>query len=83
MVKEQTKFDLGVVSANCAVFDKSGQNVFVAAEDKVIHIFSVATGSKLGELKGHEDAVLDLCWDLGKENYLVSASADCSYRIWQ
>jgi WD40 repeat protein len=83
MVKEQIKFDIGVVSANCAIFDKSGTNVFVAAEDKTINIFSVATGSKEGQLNGHEDAVLDLCWDSGKENYLVSASADCSFRIWQ
>ncbi len=83
MVKEQTQFDMGVVSANSAVFDKSGTKVFVAADDKVIRIFNVATGQKEGELKGHEDAVLDLCWDYGKENYLVSASADCSFRIWQ
>jgi sperm-associated antigen 16 protein len=83
MVKEQTHFDMGVVSANCAIFDKSGQKVFVAAEDKVIRVFNLTTGAKEGELKGHEEAVLDLCWDHGKENYLVSASADCSFRIWQ
>lgn len=83
MVKEHIKFDMGVVAANCAVFDKSGSSVFVAAEDKTIQIFNVATGTKDGELKGHEDAVLDLCWDSGKENYLVSASADCSFRVWQ
>lgn len=83
MVKEQTHFDMGIVSANCAAFDKSGTKVFVAAEDKVIRIFNLATGTKEGEMKGHEDAVLDLCWDNGKEGYLVSASSDCSFRIWQ
>lgn len=83
MVKQQTQFDIGVVSANCAIFDKSGTNVFVAAEDKSIQVFSLASGLKTGELKGHEDAVLDLCWSSGKDTFLVSASSDCSYKIWQ
>jgi WD40 repeat protein len=83
MVKEQIQFDIGIVSANCAVFDKSGSNVLVGTEDKSILVFNVASGAKEGELKGHEDAVLDLCWDSGKENYLISASSDCSFRIWQ
>jgi hypothetical protein len=83
MVKEQIQFDIGIVSANCAIFDKSGANVFVGTEDKSILVFNVASGAKEGELKGHEDAVLDLCWDSGKENYLISASSDCSFRIWQ
>lgn len=83
MVKEQTSFDMGVVAANSAVFDKSGTRVFVAAEDKVIRVFSMATSAREAELKGHEDAVLDLCWDYGKEGFLISASADCSFRVWQ
>lgn len=83
MVKEQIQFDIGIVSANCAVFDKSGTNVYVGSDDKSINVFNLASGAKEGELKGHEDAVLDLCWDSGKENYLISGSSDCSFRIWQ
>jgi sperm-associated antigen 16 protein len=82
MVKEEIQFDSGLSSANSAIFDKSGSNVFVASEDHTIKVFSLATGNKEGELKGHEDVVLDLTWDIGKEGYLISAGSDCSFRIW-
>lgn len=54
MVKEQVQFDIGagsgtsVVSANSVIFDKSGSYVFVAAEDKSIQVFNLATGEKDG-----------------------------------
>ena len=41
------------------------------------------SGEKEGELKGHEDAVLDICFDYAKEGYLISAGADSFFRIWQ
>ena len=83
MVKEMVQFDSGLTSANSAIFDKTGQYVYVASEDAVIRVFNMESGEKEGELKGHEDNVLDLCWDSGKEGYLISASADWSFRIWQ
>lgn len=83
MVKEIVQFDSGLTSANCAIFDKAGVSVYVASEDGSIRIFNANTGEKEGELKGHEDSVLDLTWDCGKEGYLVSAGADCSFRLWQ
>lgn len=83
MVKEEMQFDSGLTSANCAIFDKACQSVFVASEDSTIKVFNVLTKEKDGELKGHEDAVLDLTFDGGKDGYLVSAGADCSFRIWQ
>ena len=83
MVKEEKSFDSGLTSANSAIFDKAGESVFVASEDGSIKIFSLTTGEKEGELKGHEDSVLDLTFDSQREGYLVSASADCSFRIWQ
>lgn len=63
MVKEVCAFDSGMNSANCAIFDKSGQFVYVASEDTTIKVFNMTTKEKEGELKGHEDAVLDLSWD--------------------
>jgi WD40 repeat protein len=55
----------------------------VASEDATIKVFNVGTGEKEGELKGHEDAVLDLSWDNSAEGFLISAGSDCSFRLWQ
>lgn len=63
MVKEVAKFDSGLNSANCAIFDKSGTFVYVASDDATIKVFNVATGERDAELKSHDDAVLDLAWD--------------------
>ena len=63
MVKQVAQFDSGLTSANCAIFDKSGSFVYVASDDSSIKVFNTTTQEKDGELKGHEDAVLDLCWD--------------------
>lgn len=83
MVKESAQFDSGLTSANCAVFDKSGSFVYVASDDSTIKVFNVLTKDKDGELKGHEDAVLDLTWDNSKDGFLVSSGSDCSFRLWQ
>ena len=85
MVKELTHFDSGPASANCAIFDKSNKYCLVAtSENSAIQIFNISTGEKEGELKGHEDSVLDLCFDNNKENpTLLSASSDQSFRLWQ
>lgn len=55
MVKEEMHFDSGLNSANKAIFDKSGQFVYVASEDGTVKIFNTQTREKEGELKGHED----------------------------
>jgi WD40 repeat protein len=82
MVKEFCQLDSGLSSSNCAIFDKSSSNVLVANEDSTIKMFSIETKEKIGEFKGHEDAVLDLCFDNNKEPLLISASSDCSFRFW-
>jgi WD40 repeat protein len=82
MVKETCQFDSGLSSSNCAIFDKSNKYIVVANEDSTIKIFNINSKEKEGELKGHEDAVLDLCWDNNKEGILISASSDCSFKIW-
>lgn len=83
MVKEIVSFDTGLASANNALFDKSCTYLFVASEDTSVKCFNLQTKEKESELKGHEDAVLDLCFDNGKEGMLITASSDCSFRLWQ
>lgn len=83
MVRELNMFDSGLASANQAKFDRSGQYVLVASEDTTVKVFNLLTKEKESELKGHEDAVLDLCFDNSKEGYLITSSSDCSFRVWQ
>jgi WD40 repeat protein len=82
MVKEVCQFDSGLSSSNCAIFDKSNSYIIVANEDATIKLFNLTTKEKEGELKGHEDAVLDLCFDNNKEGCMISTSSDCSFKIW-
>ena len=83
MVKEARQVDGGPAPSNCALFDKSNKYIIVGGyEDGAIKIFDMISGEKEGELKGHEDAVLDLCFDNNKDGCLLSASADCSFRTW-
>ena len=84
MVKEACNFDCGPSSANCAIFDKASKYVLVAtSENSTIQVMNLTTGEKDGELKGHEDSVLDLCLDNNREgSCLISASSDCSFRLW-
>lgn len=85
MVKEACHFDCGPSSANVAVFDKSSKYVMVAlSEPYVVQVYNLTTNEKEGELKGHEDSVLDLTFDNNREGgCLISASSDCSFRLWQ
>ena len=83
MVKEEMQFDSGLTSANCAIFDKSCSFVYVASEDGTIKIFNTSSREREQELKGHEDAVLDLVWDNAPDGCLISSGADCQFRIWQ
>jgi WD40 repeat protein len=82
MVKEIASFDSGLSSTNTAIFDKSGKKIVIGNEDGSIKVFNIETGDCEGELKGHEDAVLEMVWDNNKESMLLSASSDCSFRIW-
>ena len=83
MVKEEMSFDSGLVSANSAVFDKSCSFVYVASDDGTIKIYNTTSKERENEIKAHEDAVLDLCWDNAPDGCLISSSADCSFKIWQ
>lgn len=82
MVKEFCHLDSGMSSSNCVIFDKSCTHILTANEDQTIKSFNIETREKVGEFKGHEDAVLDLCFDNNKEPMLISASGDCSFRFW-
>jgi WD40 repeat protein len=77
------QFDSGLASANMARFDRSGSLVYCACEDGTVKVYNTVSKEREAELRGHEDSVLDLCFDSGKEGYLITASADQTFRVWQ
>lgn len=84
MIKELHQYDSGMASVNTAKFDKSGTTCMVGSEDGIVRLFNTVSHEKEGELRGHEDAVLDICMDpISKEGYVITASADHTFRVWQ
>ena len=47
----------------------------------IIKIYDCEDGNLQIILSGHRDLIHDLCWNFD-DQYLVSASADCSIRVW-
>ena len=83
MVKETAEYDCGMASANCCTFDPSGEMIAIGSEDGTIKLQNLTSGEREGELKGHEDAVNAIVIDSSKDGYLISASSDCTFRVWQ
>lgn len=71
---------------------RAGSIMAVASDDGTIKVFNVVLAASndpaqqqramVGELRGHDEAVLSLCLEPTADKYLVSSSSDTSYRIW-
>jgi WD40 repeat protein len=73
--------DAGPHPANKVDFDRSGTRLAVASDDATVKLFDTTTQTHIKDLNGHEDAVQAVLFDpMGK--FLVSASSDCTFRIW-
>jgi len=82
MVNERLHIPCGQAAVNQAIFDPSGKILAIASDDGSIKLHNTETDKKVGELKGHSDAVLDMVFDKDA-GYLMSASADTTFRMWQ
>lgn len=66
----------------CAIFDKSGEYIITGSDDRLVKIWSTATGFCLRSCRGHEGDITDLA--VSANNTLVaSASNDCFIRVWR
>ena len=81
MVAEIGTIEVSQHPVNSVCFDRSGTRLVAASDDGVIRSFSTVDKSLLGELRGHEDAVQAVALD-PQDSRLVSASSDCTFRIW-
>jgi WD40 repeat protein/serine/threonine protein kinase/energy-coupling factor transporter ATP-binding protein EcfA2 len=61
--------------------DKTGQQVFVAANDNQIHLYDLQTGRELNRFVGHASYVSDVVVRPGSDQ-ILSASNDGTLRLW-
>ena len=80
--KERCQLDGGPYSANGISVDKAGKSFAIATDDGSIKIFNEDTTKLETTLKGHEDSVQDVVFDRNSK-MIISASSDCTFRVWQ
>lgn len=81
-VSECLQIDTGQHPANAATFDRSGKVVTIASGDASVKVFNVEDKVFLANLEGHDDSVQDVCFGQN-DKYLVTASSDCTFCLYQ
>ena len=79
------KFDTEALGSFKLKFSNKGKYLAAActlsSSKTIIKIFDIETGELKIILRGHHDLIHDLTWSLN-DNFLISASADCSVKCW-
>merc|ERR1719410_1440159 len=83
VVSERLQIDTGQHPANAACFDRSGKVLAIASGDASIKTFNVEERVFVANLEGHEDSVQDVAFEPGGDKYLLSASSDATFSMWQ
>lgn len=83
VVSEYLQIDTGQHPANAAAFDRSGKVLAIASGDASIKTFNVEDRAFIANLEGHEDSVQDVAFEPMNNKYLMSASSDASFCMWQ
>lgn len=81
MVQERLEIRTSDTPANASAFDRSGALLAIGSEDGNIYLHKVDTGDEVTTLKGHDDAVQDLVFDVNGK-FLLSGGADNTFRYW-
>jgi len=83
VVSEYLQIDTGQHPANAACFDRSGKVLAIASGDASIKTFNVEERVFVANLEGHDDSVQDVAFEPTGDKYLLSASSDASFAMWQ
>lgn len=79
------KLDTEALGAFKIKFSNKGKYLAAACtmstSKTIIKIFDIESGELKITLRGHHDLIHDLVWSLD-DNFLISASADCSVKAW-
>jgi len=82
VVSEYLQIDTGQHPANASNFDRSGKVLTIASGDASVKIFNVEEKVFLTNLEGHDDSVQDVAFGQN-DKYLVTASSDCTFCLYQ
>ncbi|CAE8585304.1 unnamed protein product, partial [Polarella glacialis] len=83
VVSEYLQIDTGQHPANACSFDRSGKVLAIASGDASIKTFNIDERAFIANLEGHEDSVQDVAFEPNSNKYLVSASSDATFAMWQ
>ncbi|DAZ96791.1 TPA: hypothetical protein N0F65_005789 [Lagenidium giganteum] len=70
------------IATYCLTYDKSGKYVITGADDRLIKVWSLATGDLKFTLRGHIGNITDLSVN-NSNTLLASSSDDKTVRIWE
>jgi WD40 repeat protein len=80
-VAERASVHVSTHALNRVRFDAAAAVVLAACDDGRVHARSTPSLDAAGELSGHDDAVQSLAVDYMTRN-LITASSDCTFRLW-
>ena len=77
-IKEFQSKDRGLA---CVEFSEDGRTIFAGGNDQVIYEYDTISGSRIRELRGHQDLVRSLHLDSANSR-IISGSYDSSIKVW-
>jgi len=83
VVSEYLEIDTGQHPANAACFDRSGKVLTIASGDASVKTFNVDDRVFVANLEGHDDSVQDVMFEPTGDKYLLTASSDSTFALWQ
>lgn len=82
VTSEFLQIDTGHHPANSSSFDRSGTVIAIASGDASVKIFNIEEKLFLTNFEGHDDSVQDVTFGMN-DKYLVTASSDCTFCLYQ
>jgi len=83
VVSEFLQIDTGQHPANAAAFDRSGKILAIASGDATVKAFNVDDKVFVTNLEGHDDSVQDVAFEPTNNKFLITASSDSTFCLWQ
>merc|ERR1712137_527293 len=83
VVSEYLQIDTGQHPANSTAFDRSGKVLAIGSGDASAKTFNVEEKVFLANLEGHDDSVMDVAFEPTQNKYLVTASSDGTFCLYQ